>query len=128
MNKKLFTYLIPLLVLIGGATASAQEGPPPLPEPPPLPGNTGTIQSPIPFITLQTLLTNVIGYLLGLVGLIALLAIIIGGIKIILGFSNEDQVKQGKNIIKWAVIGLVIVLGAYAILQTVTGLLGVKPT
>ena len=74
--------------------------------------------------TIETVITNVITWLLGIVAMLALLALIVGGIYIILGFANEDYVKEGKNIIKWAIIGLIIVGAAYAILKAAVAIVG----
>ncbi len=77
-------------------------------------------------LTVDVLIGRVITWLLGLAALLALLALVWGGMKIILGFTDEENVKEGKKIIKWAIIGIVIVACAYGILATVTGLLGIN--
>src|SRR3989344_3308409 len=75
-------------------------------------GNIGTVSD---------LLGKIINYMLGLVGFIALIALITGGARMIMDFGNEEQVKKGKMTIMWAVIGLLVVLLSYAIINIVTG-------
>lgn len=70
--------------------------------------------------TVDGVLVKIINFLLGLVGLLALLSIIVGGIRIIAAFGKEDAVTQGKKIIFWAIIGLVVVSLAWVIINLVT--------
>lgn len=58
-----------------------------------------------------------------LVGLLAVLAIVVGGYRYVLSRGDEKAASSGKNTIKWAVIGLVLVLLAYALVTIVTRLL-----
>jgi type II secretory pathway component PulF len=75
--------------------------------------------------TIQGVLINVSRFLLGLVALLALLSVIVGGIWMILAFGREDQVRRAKQIITWAVIGLIVSGGAYAIISMVAQMLGI---
>jgi len=75
-------------------------------------GNIGTVSG---------LLAKIINYMLGLVGFIALIALITGGARMIMDFGSEEQVKKGKTTIMWAVIGLLVVMLSYVIINIVTG-------
>ena len=46
---------------------------------------------------------------------IAGIMIVWGGLKIITSGGNEEQVSSGKNIVKWALIGLVVIALSYTI-------------
>ncbi len=86
----------------------------------------GGIDNPLPnTATFSGLLTNITRYLLGLVGTVALLALIVGGVRMILAFGKEDAVKSSKQIIFWAVVGLIVVFAAYFIISLVSRFLGV---
>ncbi len=64
---------------------------------------------------------------LGLVGVLALLAFIYGGVLYMLVGVKADNVKKGKEVMKWAVAGLFLIFSAYAILNFLfTTVLGVK--
>lgn len=84
---------------------------------PPVP--PGAIQNPLSAGSVEELIGNVITWLLGLAGILALAALVWGGVLYISGFAEEKNVEQGKEIIKWAIIGLVVVGASYAILDTV---------
>lgn len=90
----------------------------------PIGGSGGGITNPLEqggINTASDLLKKVINFMLGLVGFIALIALITGGARMIVDFGNEEQVKKGKTTILWAVIGLLVVLLSYAIINIVTG-------
>ncbi|MFH1012395.1 MAG: pilin [Candidatus Peregrinibacteria bacterium] len=60
--------------------------------------------------------TNLILYASGAV---AVLLLIIGGIRYIVSFGNQEQTDAAKKTIKFAVIGLVVVILAYAIVTNI---------
>jgi amino acid transporter len=64
---------------------------------------------------LRAIITSFIQVLLGFLGLIAVIIILVGGFKWMTAMGNEDTVDKAKDLIKAGVIGLVIVLAAYAI-------------
>jgi fumarate reductase subunit D len=74
--------------------------------------------------TVSDIIINITKWLLGLVGILALLALVIGGIRIIGAFGDEEKVRKGKTIIYWAVAGLAVVFLAYAVIITLSRTLG----
>lgn len=58
-------------------------------------------------------------YALGAAALIAIVMIMIGGVQYILGAANPEMVGQAKSRMTNAVVGLILILGAYVILNTV---------
>ena len=73
-----------------------------------------------------TLLINFSNYLFGIVGALALLFFIYGGFTLILSRGSTDQVKKGKDIMVAAVIGLIIVFGAYMLVRFLGTAVGLK--
>lgn len=61
------------------------------------------------------LITNIINWALGLLGLLALILLIYGGFIWMLAAGEEEKIKKAQDIIKGAVIGLVIILASYGI-------------
>jgi len=78
------------------------------------------------------LLTRIIFFALGLVGFIALLALVYGGTLLIVGgMRSEQDMARGKEIIFWAIIGVVIIGGAatlMAILRYILNLGSANPS
>lgn len=59
--------------------------------------------------------------LLLIVGIAAVIMLIIGGLRYIFSGGNNEQVNAAKNTILYAVIGIVVALLAYAIVNFVLG-------
>lgn len=66
------------------------------------------------------ILLNLIRMVLNLMGIVAVATIIIAGIYMIISLGNDDQIEKGKKIIKYTLIGLVIILFSRVIVGLVT--------
>jgi len=66
-----------------------------------------------------TIMKNVINILLTVVGIVAVIMIIVGGIKYITSAGDSSGVSSAKNTILYAVVGLVVALMAFAIVNYV---------
>lgn len=71
-------------------------------------------------------IAKVVTFILGLVGALAVLMIIVGGVMYVVGGSDRGTQETAQNIIKWAVVGLVIALLGWVIVNTVVSVLGKK--
>jgi len=60
---------------------------------------------------------EVISWVLGLLGLAAVIMIIYGGVIWMTAAGNEERVTKAKKILKYAVIGLVIILLSYVLVN-----------
>jgi cbb3-type cytochrome oxidase subunit 3 len=75
----------------------------------------GNVASAMIDQTPQEIAGTVVGAILSLLGVIFFLLIFYGGIRWMLAQGNEAEVEKAKQVIVAAVIGLVVVLSAYAI-------------
>jgi len=64
---------------------------------------------------LKDTITAVLNVLLGFLGIIAVIIILLGGFKWMTAMGNEDKVGEAKKLIGAGIVGLVIILAAYAI-------------
>jgi cytochrome bd-type quinol oxidase subunit 2 len=64
---------------------------------------------------LKQTVINIVNYVLGLLGLIAVIMIIIGGFQWLTAAGNEERVEKAKKVISAAVVGLIVILLAWAI-------------
>ena len=60
-------------------------------------------------------ITAVLNVLLGFLGIIAVIIILLGGFKWMTAAGNDDKIGEAKKLIGAGIIGLVIILAAYAI-------------
>lgn len=81
--------------------------------------NTGTCS----LADIMTVVNNVGVFILGIVGSLVLLMYVVGGIMYLTAGANPDNAKKGKSYIKIASVGLIIVFGAYAAIQTIDSFL-----
>jgi hypothetical protein len=70
---------------------------------------------------LKTTVINVISWVLGILALVAVVMIIIGGFQWLTAAGSEEKIEKAKKVISAAVIGLIIVLLAWAIVIFVAG-------
>lgn len=86
---------------------------------------TNMFESPLSFgyCTIEEILTNATNWILSLVSSIIVLIMIIGGLMYISSAGDEEKLVASKNIIKYAAIGLGIILVSYALITEVANLL-----
>ncbi len=85
------------------------------------------IEEPIglPATDIRLIIANIIRIALGLVGIVLLVIIIYGGFLWMTAAGNEEQIGKAKKTLTNAVIGLIIILSAYAIVLFVMRMLGI---
>jgi hypothetical protein len=57
----------------------------------------------------------IINGVLGFLGIACMIFIIYGGFRLMMAGGNDEVVQEARAIIKWALIGLIVVIGAYAL-------------
>ena len=69
----------------------------------------------------RTTIFKIINAFMGLLGIVAVCIILLGGFKWMTAAGNEEKVSEAKKLIISGVIGLIIIMSAYAIAQFVVG-------
>ncbi len=72
----------------------------------------------------NSLLTQVINWLLGILASLSILMIVVAGIMYITSAGDEGKVESAKKWLIYAVVGLVVALLGFVIVSTVSGALG----
>jgi len=75
---------------------------------------TGTYDVP-------AILNNIINWVLGFAAAVAVIFLIIGGLRYITAGGNEDSIAAAKSTIMHAVLGLLVIVGSYVIVNFVIG-------
>ncbi len=80
------------------------------------------------FPTFGTLVTVVVKNAFVLAGVISFILIVFGGLSVIMGAGGGDskRMEQGKQTLTYAVIGLLLVIGSYSIVQILNYFTGLK--
>ena len=68
---------------------------------------------------IKTTIAGIINVVLGLLGVLTVLIILLGGFKWMTSQGSSDKVDEAKKLISAGIIGLVIILAAYAIARFV---------
>jgi hypothetical protein len=71
---------------------------------------------------IRGLILGIIQFLLGFVGVIAVGFVIYAGFLMMTAGGNEDQIGNGKKIILWAAIGIIVILLSWVIIDLVVDL------
>lgn len=83
-------------------------------------GGTVNLSNPLgTTATPQALIGKVISAILGLVGSIALIMFIYGGFLWMTSAGNDKKISQGRDILLWSTIGLVVIFSSYALVKFV---------
>lgn len=72
----------------------------------------------------RDLLLTFLNFFLGFLGIVAVIMVIYGGVLYVTAAGNQENIDKGKKIIMYAVIGIVIILLAFALVNTLLSGLG----
>lgn len=71
--------------------------------------------------SVRALALRIVNYFLGFLGLIAVIMVIYGGITYVISAGNDEAVGNAKKIIQYALIGIIIILVSFVLVQAVLG-------
>lgn len=107
------------LIVPSAKAAKASDAPPPLNVFNTIPNAVNTGPDNV-----YKLATNIINILIYVAGIASVIVIIIGGIMFVVSGGSPDRTKTAKDAILYAIIGLIISLAAFAIVNFVLGGIG----
>ncbi len=71
---------------------------------------------------IKDFITSLLSFILGLAGVTALVVIVYAGLRLVLGAAlSEQEVARAKQMILWAVVGLMVIGMGAAILEAIKG-------
>ena len=116
-KKKLLTPLVFLSLTLSSSAVIAENGE----------NGEGfiVIPNPVRFESINEFLTELTNLLIQLGLALVTFMVVLGGAYIMFGGANPQNIEKGKNIIKWTVAGVMIVLFARAILALIYFVIGV---
>lgn len=98
----------------GGAPAGSSANCPPN-----TPPGTICLTNPINVKTVPELVNNILKTVIGIVGALSLLIFIYGGLRWLTSAGEPAKIQAGKDAMKWAAIGLVVIFSSYALVSFV---------
>lgn len=85
----------------------------------PCAGRTVCLTNPLGTASVPELIANILKTVVGTVGAFALLIFVYGGFLWLTSAGDAGKVQQGKDAMKWALIGLVVVFSSYTLVSFV---------
>jgi hypothetical protein len=82
-------------------------------------GDTGST------ITIKQIAVNVLNFLLSIVGVLGIISLVIGGGMYLTAYGDEKRIDSGKKMITYAIIGIIVALGALVVVRQVASLINV---
>jgi len=70
---------------------------------------------------LKDLVSTILNFFLGFLGFVATIMVIYGGILYVTSAGNDEAVGKAKKILMYAVVGIVIILLSFALINTILG-------
>ncbi len=120
MNKiknALYTVTAATLAL-APAIASAQLGK----------GMTNAQAGGTPSGTITDIIGNIMKWLLAILGFLGIIGFVIAGILYLTAAGDEDQIGKAKNAMMYSIIGVIVALLGFVVLQAVQAMLGGSST
>lgn len=71
--------------------------------------------------SIRRLVLRIINFFLGFLGILAVIMVIYGGVTYVTAAGAEDSVGNAKKIILYSLVGIVIILLSFAIVNTILG-------
>lgn len=84
-------------------------------------GSPADRPDPIPGGDLRSLILTIVNWFLGFLGLIAVIMVIYGGVTYVVSAGSDEAVGKAKKIIMYALIGIVIILLSFVLVNAVLG-------
>ena len=69
--------------------------------------------------SIKELARTIVDYFLAFLGFVATLVVIYGGILYVTAGGNQENADKGKKLLMYAVVGIIIILASYAIVNTI---------
>jgi hypothetical protein len=112
------------LVLLAPAVALAQASPRAFTDVWNAQGQINAERSGLPTGTIYNIIGSTLQWLLAILGFIAVIGFVISGILYLTAAGNEAQIEKAKNAMTYSIVGVIVALMGYVIIQAVEGWLG----
>lgn len=84
--------------------------------------------SGLPTGTIYDIISRIMNWLLLIIGFIGVIGFVIAGILYLTAAGNEEQIEKAKTAMLYSIIGVIVALVGYVIIQAVSTLLGGSST
>ena len=82
--------------------------------------------SGLPNSTVYKIIGNTMNYLLAIIGFLAIVGFVIAGIMFLTAAGSDEQIKKAKAALKYSIIGIIVALAGFVVINAATGFLEAK--
>ena len=75
---------------------------------------------------LECLIANVFTVIITLIGLAAFVMLVVGSVRWLISGGNSSNIEKAKNTMTYAVIGIVVALSAFVVINLISGFTGIE--
>jgi hypothetical protein len=86
-------------------------------------GGSAVIEGVPEYCSVESIYSKFVNVALFAIGIVAVIGVIYGGYLYMTAAGNDSQVKKGRQVLTWSIIGLLVVLAAATIVNVVVDLL-----
>lgn len=86
------------------------------------------IENPLSANTFTELFLRIADWVAGIAATSAVLMVVIGGYQYMVSGGSEEKTAAARRTIQWALIGLIVILASWGLLQALLGILGITTT
>ena len=79
--------------------------------------------SNLPNQTIYNIIANLMQWILGIFGFVGVIGFVISGIMYLTAAGNDDQITKAKSAMKWSIIGVIVGIGGFVIIQAINNAL-----
>ena len=87
-------------------------------------GATNAGSTGLPTGSIYQIISSTLSWLLAILGFIAVMGFVISGILYLTAAGNETQIEKAKNAMTYSIVGVIVALMGYVIIQAVAAWLG----
>ena len=91
------------------------------------PALEGPATSGLPNGTILGIATSTMDWILGILGFLAIIGFVISGILYLTAAGNTSQMEKAKNAMIWSIVGVIVALMGYVVVQAVDTWLDASP-
>lgn len=121
MNRRILNLILIFIVVFAPMAVLAQDIPA---DPVPAPSGNVVLNNPLPVNSIEELVNRIVKWIFSVSLIVAPLMIVVGAFIFLTSAGDPTRTKTGTELIKWTIIGFVVILLSRVLVGLIRGVLG----